>query len=211
MLLKEKAQGQSPTFPTCEKIHNGSCNLRKVYYSQHSDLMKPFKPFLSPKVPFLWTQQLQESKSKIIKSIERGVKIFDLKWKTALTTDFSRTGIGYWLGQKYFQCTSDVPDCCESGWWVTLANSRFLKDAEVKYAPIEGEALAIAWSLEDTKFFTLGCDDLIITTDHIHIVKIFGDHSLDEISNSHLFSFKQRSLPWRFKIVHTPGLLSRLK
>ena len=37
-------------------------------------------------------------------------------------------------------------------WKITLAGSRFLRPAEKRYAyaPIEGEALAIAWSLEQS-------------------------------------------------------------
>ncbi len=45
----------------------------------------------------------------------------------------------------------------------------------------------------------------MIVTDHKPLVKIFGDCTLDEISNSHLFQLKQRTLPWRFDIVHQPG------
>ena len=36
-------------------------------------------------------------------------------------------------------------------------------------------------------------------------MKIFGDRTLDEITNSRLFRLKQRTLPWRFDIVHLPG------
>ena len=158
------------------------------HYSKLTDLMKPFKPFLSPKTPFLWTEELEhafeQSKIELIKAIEHCVRIFDPLRKTCLTLDWSKTGIGYWLHQKYCSCSSDTRDCCNTGWRITLAGSRFLKNAEQRYAPIEGEALAIAWSLEDSKFFTLGCDTLIITTDHKPLVKILGDRSLDEISNS---------------------------
>ena len=59
-----------------------------------------------------------------------------------------------------------------------------MKTAETRYTPVEGEALAIAWALEDAKYFTLGCDSLIITTDHKPLVRILGDRALDEISNT---------------------------
>ena len=70
---------------------------------------------------------------------------------------------------------------------------------------MEGEALAIAYSLKQTKFFTLGCDRLIIVTDHEPLTKVLGDRTLDEISNTRLFKLKQRTLPWRFVIKHLPG------
>ena len=88
---------------------------------------------------------------------------------------------------------------------MTLAGSRSLSSAEGRYAAIEGEALAVAWGLEQTKYFTQGCDNLVIVTDHKPLVKIFGDRTLDEITNSRLFRFKQRTLPWKFEIQHLPG------
>lgn len=78
---------------------------------------------------------------------------------------------------------------------ITLAGSRFLSSAEQCYAAIEGEALAVAWGLEQTRYFTQGCDDLVVVTDHEPLVKIFGDRTLDEITNSRLFRLKQRTLP----------------
>jgi len=63
----------------------------------------------------------------------------------------------------------------------------------------------VAWALEDSRFFTLSCDDLVVTTDHKPLVKIFGDRSLDEITNTRIFCLKQRTLAWRFKVVHVPG------
>ena len=86
-----------------------------------------------------------------------------------------------------------------------MVGSRFLRGPELRYAAVEGESLAIAWGLEQTKYFTLGCDDLLIVTDHKPLVKIFGDRTLDEITNSRLFRLKQRTLPCRFEIVHMSG------
>ena len=64
------------------------------HYSKLTDLMKPFKPFLSPKTPFLWTEELEhafeQSKIELIKAIEHGVRIFDPLCKTCLTHCTSR-------------------------------------------------------------------------------------------------------------------------
>ena len=113
--------------------------------------------------------------------------------------------MGYYLIQKHCNCASDLPNCCSSGWRITLAGSRFLQPMEERYAPIEGEALAVAWSLEQTRFFTLGCDDLVVITDHKPLVKLLGDRMLDEIQNTRLFRIKQRTLPWYYSIYHLPG------
>ena len=178
-------------------------------YAQLRDIMAPFKPFLSPKHKFEWTSELdnafQLSKSAIIDAIRLGVEIFDPKKQTCLRPDWSRQGIGYFLLQKHCSCTNGLPDCCPDGWKITLAGSRFLTPTEQRYAPIEGEALAVAWSLEQTRYFTQGCRKLLVVTDHKPLVKILGDRTLDEISNTRIFRIKQRTLPWSFDIVHLPG------
>lgn len=51
---------------------------------------------------------------------------------------------------------------------VVLVGSRFKYPAESRYAPIEGEALAVGDPLDKVRHFGLGCDNLIITVDHSH-------------------------------------------
>ena len=131
--------------------------------------------------------------------------MFDPGRPTCINADWSKTGIGYWLRQKHCSCDSEVPDCCVTGWRVVLAGSRFLRDAETRYAPIEGEALAVAWALEDSRHFTLGCDKLVVVTDHKPLVKILGDRLLGEIDNPRIFRLKQRTLRWRFSVRHVAG------
>ena len=178
-------------------------------YAQLRSHLEPFRPFLSPYQPFEWTPELesafQASKVSIIHEIHRGVEIFDPHRLTCLCTDWSKKGVGYFLVQKHCNCQEVKPGCCVDGWRITLAGSRFLSSAEQNYAPIEGEALAIAWSLEQTKFFTTGCHQLVVATDHKPLTKLLGDRTLDEIPNPRLFCLKQRTLPWGFSIVHTPG------
>ena len=79
--------------------------------------------------------------------------------------DFCKTGIGYLLTQKKCQCEEINPYCCKGGLQVVLAGSRFTKDAETRYAPVEGEALAVQWGLENTKHYTLGNPRLLVATD----------------------------------------------
>ena len=169
------------------------------HYAKLTDLMAPFKPLLSPKTRFAWNDELeksfQESKLEIVKAIQEGVRIFDPSRTTVLSPDWSKTGIGYFLYQKYCECPSVTTNCCKDGWRITLAGSRFLHKAERNYWPVEGEALAVAWALEDSKFFTLGCRDLHIQTDHRPLVKILGDRTLDEIHNRRLINLKEKTMP----------------
>lgn len=98
-------------------------------YAQLRDLMAPFKPFLSPKQKFAWSDELNRafcaSKNAIADAIRRGVEIFDPNRRTCLRPDWSNKGIGYFLLQKHCECTASIPGCCQSGWKVTLAGSRF--------------------------------------------------------------------------------------
>ena len=175
--------------------------------------MARFKPFLSPKRKFEWSDKFDKaftaSKSAIADAICHGVEIFDSARRSCLRPDWSTKGIGYFLLQKHCACASGIPGCCQSGWRVTLAESRFLTSAEQRYAPVEGEALAVVWGLEQTKYFTQGCDNLVVITDHKPLVKIFGDRTLDEITNTRLFRLKQRRLMWRFEVAHLPGVTNQ--
>ena len=175
-------------------------------YAQLRDMMAPFKPFLCPKRKCEWSDELDKAftafKSAIADAICHGVEIFDPTRRTCLRPDWSTKGIGYFLLQKHCACASGIPGCCQSGWRVTLAGSRFLTPAEQRYAPGEGEALAVVWGVEQTKYFTQGCDNLVVITDHKPLVKIFGDRTLDEITNTCLFRLKQQTLMWRFEVAH---------
>lgn len=171
--------------------------------------MLPFRDLLKPATPFQWNPDLNtaftESKTVIIREIHEGVRIFDKQKSTCLATDWSKNGIGFWLSQKHCQCLSSRPFCCKSGWKVTLIGSRFTHPAESRYAPIEGEALAVADALEKAKYFVLGCTDLIIAVDHKPLLKVLGDRSLEKIPNSRLRNLKEKTLPYKFRIVHIPG------
>ena len=146
---------------------------------------------------------------KHCREIEEGVKTFKMNRATCLSTDYSKTGIGYFLFQKHCQCpTESGPNCGENHWKIILAGSRFTKDTESCYSPIEGEALVLIYGLESCKMFILGCPDLLNTVDHQPLVKIFSDQVLENIKNPCLFTFKEHSLMYRFHIRHVPGKLN---
>ena len=92
---------------------------------------------------------------------------------------------------------------------MTLVGSRFTHAAESRYAPIEGEALAVADALDKARYFVLGCEDLIIAVDHKPLLKIFGDRSLEDIPNSRLRNLKEKTLRYRFRVTHVPGMRNK--
>ena len=183
------------------------------YAFSMTDRMLPFRDFLKPGTPFSWddnlTQLFEESKQVIIDEIRTGVQIFDKDKPTCLATDWSKVGIGFWLFQKHCSCPSVELFCCPTGWKITLVGSRFTHSAESRYAPIEGEALAVADALDKARYFVLGCKELIIAVDHKPLLKLFGDRSLDEIPNNRLRNLKEKTLRYRFTMIHVPGVKNR--
>ena len=183
------------------------------YAFSMTDRMQAFRQLLKPGTPFRWDDKLeclfQESKAVIVNEIEHGVQIFDKNKPTCLATDWSKNGIGFWLFQKHCHCQKSVPFCCQDGWKITLVGSRFTSAAESRYAPVEGEALAVADALEKARHFVLGCNDLIIAVDHKPLLKLFGDRSLENIPNARLRNLKEKTLRYRFTMTHIPGARHR--
>ena len=119
--------------------------------------------------------------------------------------NWSKEGVGFSLFQKRCDCAFSHT-CCKEGWKLVFAKSRFTKGSEAGYKPIEGEALAVVYALQKCKIFILGCPQLLIVTDHKPLVSIFGTKSLEKIENPRLFALKEKTLPYKFDIVHVSGV-----
>ena len=178
-----------------------------------SPLMAPFRDLIKPNKNFYWDDKLDkifnESKNKIVNLVVEGVQSFEISRRTCLQTDWSEDGLGYVLLQKHCECTLESPVCCSDGWKLIFAGSRFTKPAESGYAPIEGEALALAWALEHSRMFTMGCPDLLVAVDHKPLLGVFNSRDLQSIKNPRLRNFKENTLAWRFSITHVAGKWTR--
>ena len=186
-----------------------------AYAFSMATIMAPFRELLKPRQAFYWDHALEEifqlSKQKIVEEISNGVRIFDKEKPTCLITDWSRTGIGFWLLQKHCQCPGpSKPFCCTEGWKLTLIGSRFTHPAESRYAPVEGEALAVADALDRAKYFVLGCPDLTVAVDHKPLLGILGPRPLDDISNPRLRNIKEKTLRYSFRLIHIPGIKNKV-
>ena len=98
---------------------------------------------------------------------------------------------------------------CVTSWNIVLVGSRFTHAAEARYAPVEGEALAVVDALNKCRYFILGCDNLTIAVDHKPPLKIFGNRALEDILNARLRNLKKKTLRYRFSIMHVPGVNHR--
>ena len=75
-----------------------------------------------------------------------------------------------------------------------LAGGHFCTKAEKNYSPIEDEATAMARGLQDAKYYTMGCQNFHVATDHASIVKVLGDQSLADVDDPRLARIKERTL-----------------
>lgn len=84
--------------------------------------------------------------------------------------------------QQYCNCSSSSPPtCCKDGWKLAFCNRRYLTTTEKNYAPIEGEAQAVAWILKKAWLFLQGCKHFTVLIEHKPLAKIFGDKTMNEI------------------------------
>jgi hypothetical protein len=181
------------------------------YTFSTSPEMAPFRHLLSTKAPFQWSPELdkafEESKSEIIRQCMQGVRNFDPNLPTALTTDWSKLAMGFWLCQKHCECNQTKPGCCNTGWQTVYAGSRFCSPAESRYAPIEGEATTATWAMEKCKFFLLGLENFILAMDHKPLIGMLGRQEMMTIPNPRLMNSKIKSLMFSYTPTYIPGKL----
>ena len=176
----------------------------------NSDRMTPFRSLVKPHSSFEWTTELkklfEEAKQKIVQQVEEGVRQYSTNRATCLQTDFCKDGLGYLLLQKFCDCQMDrAPLCCPEGWKLVFAGSRFTKGAEARYAPTEGEALAVAWALNHAQVFTKGCPNIIISTDHKPLLGILNDKPMEDIKNPRILRLKEQTLQFNFTMKYNQG------
>jgi len=162
-----------------------------------AELLAPLRPLLSTKNEFLWTpdhdQAINKAKSHLTNPPT--LAFFDIRKPTRLSTDASRHGIGFVLQQQK-----------QPGeWTLTQAGSRFLSDAESRYAVIELELLAVAWAVLKCKMFLAGISNFTIITDHSPLIPILNSHRLDEIENPRLQRLRTRLMAYSFTAVWCKG------
>jgi len=161
-------------------------------------LMAPFRDLLKKPVSrkVFWDdflqQRLVQAKDVICQLVKRKLAYYNKTRPTVAITDWCKDGIGFVVMQQYCSCPSScAPLCCKGGWRLALCGSRHLMPTESGYAPVEGEALAVAWCLRKARLFLLRFPNLVIVTDHRPLLRLLSDKALTDIANQCLFD--QRS------------------
>ena len=75
-------------------------------------------------------------------------------------------------------------------WILIQAGSRFLSDAETRYAIIELEMLAVSWAILKCRLFLAGLQHFVVVTNHNPLLSILNTRQLDEIENPWLQCLK---------------------
>ena len=198
----------APTNITEMRSFFGLVNQLSYAFSM-KDTMAPFRELLRPSVDFYWDDRLQalfeEARKEVVRKVEKGVTMFELDRVTCLAPDWSKEGVGFFMFQKYCNCGEIKMGCCKDGWHLVLAGSRFLKPNEKDWAPGEGEALAVVYALQKTKYFTIGCKKLYIATDHKPLLGTFSDRGLEQVDNPRLRKLKGKTMMYDFKMLYVPA------
>ena len=94
--------------------------------------------------------------------------------------------------------------------------SRFLTDAETRYATIELELLAVVWAMSKCRPYLIGQQHFTLMTDHRPLVPILNHYTLDAVENPRLQRLKEKLSPYLFtaewragKYLCIPDALSR--
>ncbi|XP_068216653.1 uncharacterized protein [Palaemon carinicauda] len=159
---------------------------------------QPLRPLMSPKRSFIWTPDHDQAFKRVKQALSSPPVLasFDPTLPTILQTDASRLyGIGYALLQDHGSGRLRVVQC----------GSRFLADAETRYATIELEMLAVSWALTKCRLYLQGLPSFTLQTDHRPLVPIINSYTLDMIENPRLQRMKERMSQYQFTAMWRAG------
>lgn len=159
---------------------------------------QPLRPLMSPKRSFMSTPDHDQAFKRVKQALSSPPVLasFDQTLPTILQTDASRLyGIGYVLLQDHGSGHLRVVQC----------GSRFLADAETRYATIELEMLAVSWALTKCCLYLKGLPTFTLQTDHRPLVPIINSYTLDMVENPRLQRMKERMSQYQFTAVWRAG------
>ena len=166
--------------------------------SQISTLIGPLRELRKSSNAYQWLQEHSDAfealKSHIVNS-DTVLALFDPARPTRLETDASRLhGLGFVLRQLH-----------DSEWRIVQCGSRFLTDAESRYAVIELELLALVWATKKLHVYLFGLECYDVFLDHAPLVPILNKYSLNAIENPRLLRLREKIQPYNFIAYHIKG------
>ena len=103
--------------------------------------MIAFRLLLSPKVKFVWTEELAKAfvlaKVIISRKIHKGVRMFKVLRVMSFVTHWALEGQSLGLWQKHCDCEGPVTIvCCRGGWRILFMSSRYNNYAQLRHSAI---------------------------------------------------------------------------
>ena len=189
-------------FPTPANITDlrsfmGLVNQLSGFSTEISEKASRLRSLLKPTNAFVWTIEHQNAFEDVKKALISPpiLAFFDPSLPTALHTDASRLyGVGYALLQLHGQ-----------QWKLVQCGSRYLTDAESRYAIVELEMVSVVWSLRKCRYYLLGLPKFQVITDHQPLIPIMNNYTLDAIENPRLQRLKEKIAGFLFEAKWKKG------
>ena len=174
----------------------GMANQMAKFNPNLSEASAPLRDLLSTKNDFVWQPAHAEAFKQVKKVImsPEVLKLYDVNRPTKIRCDGSRlNGIAVILYQKH-----------GDRWYPVNCASRYLKESEKRWYPIENEMLAITWGCEKMNLYLQGLPHFLIETDHNPLVPILNNKSLVDMS-PRIQEMRMKLLKYSFTAKHVKG------
>ena len=173
----------------------GMVNQMSKFSPNIAHISKPLRELLSTKRVWTWSSAQEESFKKLKEELSspRVLALYDTSAKTKISADASAYGLGVVLLQQQD----------DEKWHPMAFASRTMNEAELRYAQIEKEALALTWALKKFSEYVLG-KVVCLETDHKPLILLLGQKSLDLLP-PRVLRFRLRLMRFQYSIHHVPG------
>lgn len=198
-------------YPKPSNIHelrsfDGMINQIGHFTTELTEARGVIRELRSKKNVFTWGKEHDKAFEAIKECLTRLITLvqFDPKLPTRLDTDGSKLkGLGYTLFQEHGK--SCACKCPEVVWKSIQCGSRFLTETEARYAPIEFEALGVAWAVKKCHYFLAGLPEFLIRNDHRTLIPILNTYSLNDIENPRVRRLVEKLRPYKYRAEHISG------
>ena len=174
----------------------GLVNQCGEFSSRLAEHAAPLRPLLKTSNDFVWdsvhTEAFNATKAELVSPAV--LSFYRHGDALRLETDASAlNGLGYALWQLQ-----------DDKWRLLHCGSRFLSDAESRYAIIELELLPVVWAVHKCSLFLSG-SSFQLCTDHRPLVPILNSYSLDQIENPRLQRLVLKLRPFQLQASWRKG------
>ena len=204
--LKAIQEYPKPTNISELRSFDGMVNQLGHFSTELTEARGVLKDLRSQKNIYSWNEDHDKAFEAVKECLTRLTILahFDPKLPTRVDTDGSKLkGLGYSLQQEHGRnCKCKCPEIC---WMNVQCGSRHLSETESRYAPIEFEALGVAWAVRKCHYFLAGMPEFLIRNDHRTLIPILNNYSLNDIENPRVRRLVEKLRPYKYKAEHISG------